>query len=200
MTDEPDIALWRRALDYWWYTWGLSLCYWGIRTAEQSFFRAGVRSFDRAIHVWPGYPHIIETSRLVLAHLGQELLPLFGRAKSLGTAPAGEDRRWVRGIRPGEKLVAPEMVPIGVRVDGQELSAARQPLARDPKHRRRGLRVDQRIDEHNIALAHDDKGVHEVAAAHHKDAGIPALVVNQSNRIGLIVHSISLWLSEKIAL
>lgn len=54
-TSEPDIALWRRALAYWWYAWGMSLCYWGIRTAEQAFYRAGIRSFDRSIRVWPGF-------------------------------------------------------------------------------------------------------------------------------------------------
>ena len=54
-TTQPDIALWRRALAYWWYAWGMSMCYWGIRTAEQSFYRAGVRSFDRAIRVWPQF-------------------------------------------------------------------------------------------------------------------------------------------------
>ena len=45
----------RRALAYWWYAWGLSWCYWGIRGANQSFFRAGIRSFDRALRLWPGF-------------------------------------------------------------------------------------------------------------------------------------------------
>jgi tetratricopeptide (TPR) repeat protein len=52
---DPDTSLWRRALAYWWYAWGLSWCYWGIRTAEQSFFRAGIRSFDRSIRIWPSF-------------------------------------------------------------------------------------------------------------------------------------------------
>jgi tetratricopeptide (TPR) repeat protein len=55
MTHSNDIAPWRRALAYWWYMWGLSWCYWGIRTAEQWFFRGGIRAFDRAIRVWPGF-------------------------------------------------------------------------------------------------------------------------------------------------
>jgi tetratricopeptide (TPR) repeat protein len=55
MTHETDIAPWRRFLAYWWYAWGLSWCYWGIRTAEQWFFRGGVRAFDRAIRIWPGF-------------------------------------------------------------------------------------------------------------------------------------------------
>jgi tetratricopeptide (TPR) repeat protein len=55
MTRENDITPWRRLLAYWWYAWGLSWCYWGIRTAEQWFFRGGIRAFDRAIRVWPGF-------------------------------------------------------------------------------------------------------------------------------------------------
>lgn len=50
-----DAAFWRRGLAYWWYAWGMSMCYWGVQTAEQSFFRAGVRSFDRAIRAWPEF-------------------------------------------------------------------------------------------------------------------------------------------------
>ena len=57
MTDgtEPEIAAWRRALAYWWYAWGLSWCSWGLRSANQSFFRAGIRSFDRALRLWPAF-------------------------------------------------------------------------------------------------------------------------------------------------
>ena len=55
MTQGNAIAPWRRLLAYWWYAWGLSWCYWGIRTAEQWFFRGGIRAFDRAIRVWPGF-------------------------------------------------------------------------------------------------------------------------------------------------
>jgi tetratricopeptide (TPR) repeat protein len=33
----------------------MSCCYWGIRTAEQAFYRAGIRSFDRAIRIWPRF-------------------------------------------------------------------------------------------------------------------------------------------------
>ena len=53
--EADNISLVRRALAYWWYAWGLSWCYWGIRTAEPAFFRAGIRSFDRSIRLWPGF-------------------------------------------------------------------------------------------------------------------------------------------------
>jgi hypothetical protein len=54
-TADREIAAWRRALAHWWYAWGLSWCYWGIRGANQSFFRAGIRSFDRALRLWPAF-------------------------------------------------------------------------------------------------------------------------------------------------
>jgi hypothetical protein len=53
VTDEVEIAAWRRALAYWWYAWGLSWCAWGIRTASPGLFRAGIRSFDRTLRLWP---------------------------------------------------------------------------------------------------------------------------------------------------
>ena len=55
MTQPDDISFARRALVYWWYAWGLSWCYWGIRTAEPACFRAGIRSFDRSVRLWPGF-------------------------------------------------------------------------------------------------------------------------------------------------
>jgi tetratricopeptide (TPR) repeat protein len=54
-TDGPEVASWRRMLAYWWYAWGLSWCHWGLRTTNQSFFRAGIRSFDRALRLWPQF-------------------------------------------------------------------------------------------------------------------------------------------------
>ena len=52
---EPVIAAWRRALAYWCYAWGLSWCAWGIRGANRSFFRTGIRWFDRALRLWPAF-------------------------------------------------------------------------------------------------------------------------------------------------
>lgn len=50
-----DAPLWRRAIAYWCYAWGASWCYWGLRTSEQTFFRAGVTAFGRAIWWWPAF-------------------------------------------------------------------------------------------------------------------------------------------------
>ncbi|HEU5098668.1 MAG TPA: tetratricopeptide repeat protein [Roseiflexaceae bacterium] len=53
--NEPEIAAWRQGLAYWWYAWGLSWCYWGVRMSSQSFFRAGIRSFSRTLRLWPAF-------------------------------------------------------------------------------------------------------------------------------------------------
>ena len=47
MMQLDDISLVRRALAYWWYAWGLSWCYWGIRTAEPAC-RTWLPSADRS--------------------------------------------------------------------------------------------------------------------------------------------------------
>ena len=54
-TTVREIAAWRQGLAYVCYAWGLSWCYWGVRGSNQSFFRAGIRSFDRALWLWPAF-------------------------------------------------------------------------------------------------------------------------------------------------
>jgi tetratricopeptide (TPR) repeat protein len=61
----PNVAPWRRALAYWWYAWGLSWCYWGIRAANRTFFRAGIRSFDRALRLWPEFAQVVYRRGLI---------------------------------------------------------------------------------------------------------------------------------------
>jgi tetratricopeptide (TPR) repeat protein len=53
MSEPTRPPLWRRVRAGFWYAWGLSLCYSGNRSAERSFYQAGVASFDRALAVWP---------------------------------------------------------------------------------------------------------------------------------------------------
>jgi tetratricopeptide (TPR) repeat protein len=55
MSDSAPPPLWHRTHARWWYIWGLSLCYRGNRSHEQSDYRAGIESFSRALRVWPGY-------------------------------------------------------------------------------------------------------------------------------------------------
>lgn len=47
-------SLWRRLRAGFWYAWGLSLCYNGNRSADRSFYKAGIDSFSRAAAIWPG--------------------------------------------------------------------------------------------------------------------------------------------------
>jgi tetratricopeptide (TPR) repeat protein len=53
MSAPAQPSLWRRISARFWYAWGLSLCYSGNRTADRSFYRAGVDSFSRAATIWP---------------------------------------------------------------------------------------------------------------------------------------------------
>jgi tetratricopeptide (TPR) repeat protein len=55
MPDSDPPPLWGRIRAHWWYVWGLSLCYSGNRSHEQSYYRAGVESFGRTIQIWPTY-------------------------------------------------------------------------------------------------------------------------------------------------
>lgn len=57
-TSDQQPGLWQRIRAYWWYAWGMSSCYWGIRSAEQMLFREGIRSFDRALKVWPQFAQV----------------------------------------------------------------------------------------------------------------------------------------------
>ena len=52
---EPKTPRWRRWLAHLWYTWGNSLTYWGLRTADTAFFRAAERAYSRAITLWPQF-------------------------------------------------------------------------------------------------------------------------------------------------
>lgn len=89
----------RRALAYWWYAWGLSWCYWGIRGASQSFFRAGVRAFDRALRLWPGFAQAHYRRGLIR---GRELSDLPGAladlAGAIALAPDWPDPYLQRGL------------------------------------------------------------------------------------------------------
>jgi tetratricopeptide (TPR) repeat protein len=52
---RPTATLLQRLRARLWYAWGLSLCYTGHRTAERSFYEAGVGAFKRAAALWPGF-------------------------------------------------------------------------------------------------------------------------------------------------
>lgn len=53
-SSKPTPA-WRRYWAYCWYAWGISLSHWGLRTRDDSFWRAALGSFDRATRIWPDF-------------------------------------------------------------------------------------------------------------------------------------------------
>ncbi len=59
------VPFWRRALAQWWYLWGLSLCHAGHRTVDRSYYEGGVRSFQRAIRLWPTFARAYYRSGLI---------------------------------------------------------------------------------------------------------------------------------------
>lgn len=50
---------WRRILAEGWYLWGLSLCYWGNATHDQSWYRGAVRSLEQAAQLNPEHARAI---------------------------------------------------------------------------------------------------------------------------------------------
>ena len=77
------------------------------------------------------------------ARMFGQLVPRLLGSQPLGAAPAGDDRRGQRRARPGEHMVAPGVIPIGMGVDGQHLPAG-QMLTRDLQQRLGRAPVDQR--------------------------------------------------------
>lgn len=55
MTATLPTSFWRRMQARFWYAWGLSLCHAGNRTADRSFYEAGITAFKRATILWPEY-------------------------------------------------------------------------------------------------------------------------------------------------
>ena len=97
MTDT--VALWRRALAYCWYAWGLSWCYWGIRSANRSFFRAGIRAFDRSLRLWPGFAQAYYRRGLIRGReLGDQPGALGDMARAIELAPGWADPYLQRGL------------------------------------------------------------------------------------------------------
>ncbi|GAB4114591.1 MAG: hypothetical protein Fur005_18190 [Roseiflexaceae bacterium] len=58
MTDKPtsEVSPLRQGLAYWWYIWGQSLSYWGVRSAERILFRWAIAAYGSALAAWPEFP------------------------------------------------------------------------------------------------------------------------------------------------
>lgn len=96
---SETVALWRRALAYWWYAWGLSWCYWGIRGASQPFFRAGIRAFDRALRLWPGFAQVYYRRGLIRGReLSDQPGALADLARAIELAPGWAEPYLQRGL------------------------------------------------------------------------------------------------------
>ncbi len=92
-------APWRRVLAYWWYAWGLSWCYWGIRWANQSYFRSGIRSFDRAIRLWPQFSRGFYRRGLIRGReLNDHAAGIADMDRAIALAPEWPDPYLQRGL------------------------------------------------------------------------------------------------------
>lgn len=100
MSEQPGVPTpLRRALAYWWYAWGLSWCYWGIRGANQSFFRAGIRAFDRALRLWPGFAKGYYRRGLIRGReLGDHAAAIADMTRASELAPAWDAPYLQRGL------------------------------------------------------------------------------------------------------
>lgn len=80
--------LWRRWLAYSYYAWGLSLSQWGLHTANRSFYDAAIRSFDRAVAVWPAFAMAYFRRAIIYSReLGQHNQGLEDLARAIASAP-----------------------------------------------------------------------------------------------------------------
>src|SRR5262245_45961769 len=98
-TKQTDPPLWRRALAYWWYVWGLSVCYSGNRALDRSFYVAGVRSFGRATRLWPGYARAYYWRGLIRGReLGEYEQALVDLGSAIALAPEWAEPYLQRGL------------------------------------------------------------------------------------------------------
>ena len=99
LTQTTRISPWRKALAYWWYLWGLSWCHWGIRSADQSFFRAGISAFDRALEFWPQFALVYYRRGLIRGReLGAHAAGIADLSRAIAIAPDWPEPYLQRGL------------------------------------------------------------------------------------------------------
>jgi hypothetical protein len=97
--EAPPVPLWRRGLAYWWYVWGLSLCYSANRAADRGLYAAGVRSFERAARLWPSMARARYRSGLIRGReLGQYHAALDDLAATTALEPEWPEPYLQRGL------------------------------------------------------------------------------------------------------
>jgi len=102
-TGDQQPGLWQRIRAYWWYAWGMSSCYWGIRSAEQALFREGIRSFDRALKIWPEFAQVIRAISRRSACRNRKLTTV---------SEFGDEPQLARGGRTSDPNVASRAKPV----------------------------------------------------------------------------------------
>lgn len=89
----------RRYLAYFWYMWGASLCYWGLRTTDRRLFRGGVAAYARATRVWPAFAGAHARRGTILSReLNQHQEGIAAVSQAIVLAPEHADYRLRRGL------------------------------------------------------------------------------------------------------
>jgi len=97
--NQRDISFLRRAWAYWWYAWGASLCYWGLRTHERQLFRAGVDAFGRAVRAWPEFSAAHLRQGVILSReLGEHQAGIAALTQAIEQSPDWAEAYLQRGL------------------------------------------------------------------------------------------------------
>ena len=95
----PTVSLWRQGLAYWWYAWGMSLCYNANRFSDRGLYEAGVRAFERAGRLWPAMAKAHYRSGLIRGReLGQYRDALADLATAAALEPEWPEPHLQRGL------------------------------------------------------------------------------------------------------
>lgn len=90
---------WRRAGAYTLYAWGMSLCYWGVRTTDLSFFRAGVDAYSRALRLWPQFAAGYHRRGVIRGReLGEHQAGIEDLGRAIAVAPEWPEPYLQRGL------------------------------------------------------------------------------------------------------
>jgi tetratricopeptide (TPR) repeat protein len=95
----PQVSPIRQGIAYWWYIWGQSCSYWGIRTAERAFFRAAVRLYSLAVAAWPAFAMGIYRRGLVRGReLGEHRAAIADLSAAIDLEPEWPEPYLQRGL------------------------------------------------------------------------------------------------------
>ncbi|WP_448542901.1 tetratricopeptide repeat protein [Roseiflexus sp.] len=96
---EPKVAAWRRWLAHLWYMWGGSLTYWGLRTADVSFFHAADGAYSRAIALWSDFSGAYFQRGIIREReLGQRIAGIRDLSRAIELSPEWPEPYLRRGL------------------------------------------------------------------------------------------------------